>query len=111
MTYQRRRGQRATVYPSKAEVDARGNVQRVPDMDNPIEVRAAFIPQRSARAEVPGQQDINVTRMILTHEIENLDIWSRVHWRGSWWDVVTPANYHYGTRGVRHYSVDIRERP
>lgn len=112
MSIQRRRGQRAIVYPSKVVESRRGAPVSVPDMDNGIPIRAAFIPQRSARAEVPGQLGIKVTRMIFSHEIENFDLWSRVYWRGRYWDVVTPPSYHHGaTRHVRHYSADLRERP
>ena len=114
MSFQRkRRGQPATVYGSKATTDNRGNTQRVLDIDSPIDIEAAFIPQRSARAEVPGQAEINVTRMILSSELpESVDIWGRVTWRGHDWDIVSPPAYHHGaTRHVRHWSMDIRKRP
>ena len=111
MSVQRRRGQKATVFLTHDVVDARGATQARTDMDNAVEVKAAFIPQRSARAEVPGQQEIDVYRMILTHEIEGLGLNCQVLWRGAYWDVVTPPSYRHGTRQVRHMSVDIRERP
>ena len=81
------------------------------DADGPHEVRAAFIPQRSARAEVPGQAQINVQRMIVAADLTDVNLWSRVEWAGSKWDVVTPPAYHHGTRRTRHWSIDIRERP
>lgn len=108
---QRRRGETAVIYPTKEILDNRGNAVRVTDDANPITTRAAFIPQRSARAEVPGQTQINVTRMIVTHELPNVDLWSRVEAQGRVWDVVTPPAYHHGTRHTRHWSVDLRERP
>ena len=112
MSFQRRRrGQAATVYPSKLDTDNRGNHVRVVDMASPIEVEAVFIPQRSARAEVPGQAQINVMRMLLNHDLPGVDIWGRVKWRGEEWDIVTPPSYHHGTRHTRHWSMDIRERP
>ena len=83
----------------------------VADADGPHEVRAAFIPQRSAKAEVPGQQQINVTRMIVAAELADVTVWSRVEWAGRQWDLVTPPAYHHGTRRTRHWSFDIRERP
>lgn len=111
MSVQRRRGQRALVYPEKHATDTRGNVMLAPDLDNPIEVRAAFIPQRGARAEVPGQVEVNVYRMILSADVEGLGLWSRVAWNGSEWDIVSPPAHRYGSRHVRHVSVDVRERP
>jgi hypothetical protein len=110
-SYQRRRGQSARVWRTRTEIDNRGNEIEVADSDGPHEVRAAFIPQRSARAEVPGQQQINVVRMIVDADLEGVDLWSRVEWRGRQWDVVTPPAYHHGTRRTRHWSIDLRERP
>lgn len=113
MSFQRRkRGQPAVVYPEKEVVDNRGHSSYAPDLDNPINVTAAFIPQRSSRAEVPGQQQINVTRMLLDSELPNVGLWSRVEWNDKTWDVVSPPAYHHGaTRDVRHWSIDLRERP
>jgi hypothetical protein len=100
-----------TIYPTKVETDNRGNQTEMPDFDSPIETRAAWIPQRSARAEVVGQVEINVVRVIVTHELPNVDLWSQVDALGTTWDVVTPPAYHHGTRHTRHWSMDLRERP
>lgn len=108
---QRKRGVLATVWRTEAQTDNRGNVTQVPVLANPHQVRAVFIPQRSSRAEVPGQMEINVTRMIISHDLEGVDLWSRVEAMGKTWDVVTPPAYHHGTKHVRHWSIDLRERP
>lgn len=55
---QRRHGQTARVWKTKTTIDNRGNEIAVADGDGLHEVRAAFIPQRSARAEVAGQAQI-----------------------------------------------------
>ena len=110
-SHQRARGQEAIVYPSKVIVDDRGNKVEVVDMDSPIPVTAAFIPQRSQRAELPGQQDIDITTMIVDAELPGVDSWARVHWRGSMWDAVVPPAYHHGTRHTRHVSIALRRRP
>ena len=112
MSWQRRRrGQPATVYATSMTEDARGNhVVRV-DMDRPIPVTAAFIPQRSSRAEVAGQQEIDVTRMIVAADLPDVGLWSMVEWRGEMWDVAAPPAYHHGTRLTRHWSIDLRRRP
>ncbi|MFI9228984.1 phage head-tail adapter protein [Streptomyces rimosus] len=111
MSVQRRRGQKARVWRTVEMVDNRGNKVIVPDDRSPIEVRAAFIPQRSARAEVPGQQQINVMTMIVDPHLEGVSLWSRVEFAGRQWDVVSPPAYHHGERRTRHWSIDIRERP
>ncbi|MFY1620043.1 phage head-tail adapter protein [Micromonospora sp. WMMD736] len=111
MSHQRRRGQAAIVYPTKVYTDSRGSRVETADMDNPIPVTAVFVPQRSSRAEVAGQQDIDVTRMIVSADVQGIDSWSRVFWNGSMWDVVVPPAYHHGTRHTRHYTMDIRRRP
>lgn len=110
MSVQRRRGQPARVWKTKKVIDRRGNEVIVAHSDGPHEVTAAFIPQRSSRAEVPGQQEINVTRMIVAADLEDVNLWSRVEWNGKLWDVVTPPSYHHGTRHTRHWSIDIRQR-
>jgi hypothetical protein len=111
VTVQRRRGQPARIWKTKVTIDKRGNPVVLADADGPHEVRACFIPQRSARAEVPGQAQINVTRMLVDADLDDVSLWSRVEWNGRQWDVVTPPAYHHGTRQTRHWSVDIRERP
>lgn len=111
MSVQRRRGQSAVVYKTEIVTDARGNTSRVLDTATSVTVRAVFIPQRGAKAEVPGQAQINVIRMIVDPDVEGVDLWSRVDWNGLQWDVVSPPAYHHGTRHTRHWSIDIRQRP
>lgn len=111
MSYQRRRGVVVKVWKTKDTIDARGNHVRVFDPDNYEFVTAAQIPQRSARAEVPGQVVINVVRLIIDPNVKDMDIWSKVEFNGSEWDIVTPPSYHHGTRHTRHWSIDVRERP
>jgi hypothetical protein len=108
---QRRRGVPAKVWKSSYHTDNRGNEILVADAEGPYDVRCALIPQRSARAEVPGQQQINITRMIVNADLEGVSLWSRVEVLGRTWDIVTPPAYHHGERRTRHWSIDIRERP
>lgn len=91
--------------------DKRGNTTVVADPDNTLQVRAAFIPQRSSKAEVAGQQQINVIRMIVAPELPDVTLWSRVEWNAKQWDIVSPPAYHHGSKHTRHWSMDIRERP
>ncbi|MFE9254039.1 phage head-tail adapter protein [Streptomyces sp. NPDC006879] len=108
---QRRRGVSAKVWKTVEHIDSRGNKVLVADPAGPIEVRCALIPQRSSKAEVPGQQQINITRMIVDADMPGVTLWSRVEVLGTQWDIVTPPAYHHGTRKTRHWSIDIRERP
>ena len=101
----------ALIWKSLLTTDNRGNDVILADAVGPHPVRAAFIPQRSARAEVPGQTEINVYRMLCDANLEDVDLWSRVDWNGSTWDVVSPPAYHHGTRMTRHWSIDLRRRP
>jgi hypothetical protein len=77
---------------------------------DPYIVSAAVIPQRSSKAEVPGQQEINVVRLIVDPDLPDVNLWSRVEYLGEMWDVISPPAYHHGSRRVRHWSLDIRKR-
>lgn len=111
MSWQRRRGQPALIWKTKTITDNRGNEVIIAEGVGPIAVKAAFIPQRSARAEVPGQTEINVYRMLVAADLPDVNLWSRVDWRGSKWDVVSPPAYHHGSRKTRHWGIDLRRRP
>lgn len=113
MSVQRRRGLSATVYKTTATTDRRGNRVRLPDDEaEPYYITAAFVPQtgRTVRAEVPGQLEMEVVSMICTHELHDVDMWTRVEAMGRTWDVIGPANYYHGTRHTRHWTVDLRRR-
>lgn len=119
MTVQRRRNARTLIlYPSKLTTDSRGNEIYLPDFDNPITVLAWGYPQRSTRGEVPGQLEIDVTRVGVgagedpfSEDLANVSLWSRAVWDGREWDVVSPPSLHWGTRRVRHWEMDLRGRP
>ncbi|WP_438470781.1 phage head-tail adapter protein [Streptomyces asiaticus] len=110
-SHQRRRGLVAKIWKTTPRTDNRGNEVQVAVPADKHEVRCALIPQRSARAEVPGQQQINITRMIVDATFSDVTLWSRVEVLGATWDVVTPPAYHHGDRKTRHWSIDIRQRP
>ncbi|MEU5427619.1 phage head-tail adapter protein [Streptomyces olivoreticuli] len=111
MTLQRRRGQKARIWKTTTAVDSRGNEVVITDGSGPHEVTVAAVPQRSARAEVPGQQQVNVVRLLVDPRLEGVSLWSRVEFQGRQWDIVSPPAYHHGDRRTRHWSIDIRERP
>lgn len=110
MTHQRRMGMPAIVWREQEQVDSRGNKIKVPVRDpNPIKVWQ--MPERGARAEVPGQQRIEVIRIGIP-VTEDVTLWSRVELLGAMWDVASPPAYHHGIkRHTRHQSLNIRRRP
>lgn len=108
---QRKRGQPLTIWRTITETDNRGNAVKRADSANPWNTKAWTIPQRSAKAEVPGQQQINVIRIGVKADLAGVELWSIVHYQGEEWDCVTPPAYHHGSRHVRHWSIDIRKRP
>ena len=113
MTYQRKRkGIPAVFHPIIKLTDNRGNERKVHDEANPIHALIWQFPQRSAKAEVTGQQTINVIRIGCTTDVSNVGLNARVEFDGKVWDIVTPPAYHVGGgRHTRHYSMDVRERP
>lgn len=112
MTYQRRHGPVVEVWPQKEIYDRRGNRQLVVDMTaEPQRVRCAMIPDRSLKAEVPGQQVINVFSMIVDPSVKDIGVWARVRWNGEFWDIAGPPALHTGSRQTRHFTVPIRRRP
>lgn len=111
MSVQRKRGQRFTYYPKVTTVDSRENRTITVDMDSPRKARGAFIPDRSSRAELPGQQRVEVYKLIVSDKLLDIDLWGLVEWRGAYWDVSSPSMYRHGTRQVRHQTAEIRRRP
>ena len=113
MTYQRRQnGLPATFFPIVKRTDNRGNERKVPDHSSPIEAEAWVFPQRGAKAEVTGQQTINVVKIGCKIDMPGVELGSQVNFMGKQWDVVSPPAYHHGAkRHTRHWAMDIRERP
>lgn len=111
--YQRRRNAtEAIFYPVIKLTDGRGNERKVHDPANPLTRMVWQIPQRGAKAEVTGQQTINVIRIGVSTDVPGVALNSRVEFDGKSWDVVSPPAYHAGGgRHTRHYSMDVRERP
>lgn len=89
-----------------------GNIVKYTDDDSVHEIRAVVKPERSSRAEVPGQQVVNVVSITTESDLSDVELWSRVELRGKEWDPVSPPQLYYGaTRHVRHWSITLRERP
>ena len=112
MTVQRRRGRPIRIFQMREITDRRGNKRLVADPNSMIETTAWAIPQRSSIASMPGQQQINVIRVGIKDDLPGVGAWSIAHWDGYEWDVAAPPARHYGmSRHVRHWSLDLRQRP
>ena len=115
MTMQRRRGQEAVIVVSERTVDHRGNASARPSPTSPrFRTRAWEYADRSSKAEVPGQAEIDIIRIGISSNdplASRIDTTSRVYWDGRWWDIVSPASFHPGPRQTRHYSLSLRRRP
>lgn len=112
MSYQRKRsGVDVKIWRTQLTEDRRGNQTIAPFPDDPLLERVAVIPDRSSRAEVPGQQSISVYKILVDPDID-VSLWARVEWADELWDVIAPPEYHHGTkRHTRHWTIGIRRRP
>lgn len=110
MTLQRRRGLPAKVWRTTEVLDARGNRQVIADPDSPHDVTVWVKAGRSARAEVAGQQEINLIEIGVSANLEDVGLWSRVEVLGETWDLAAPPTYHHGTRHTRHWTIPLRRR-
>lgn len=111
-SYQRKNARFAKFWPVHEVVDQRGN--RVVEANFDVEpyVRKAHeMFEQSSRAEVPGQQQIDVRRLITDHDMPGVGLWSIVEFEGDLWDIIAPPRYFHGTRHTRHVSIMIRRRP
>jgi len=113
VSLQRRRGIPIVFYPRVLTETARGDNQFAVDMDSPVTTRGWVSADRSTKAEVPGQQEVDVVKIGVPVGLEDqgLGIGARVYMLGEYWDVVQPPAYRHGTRHVRHLSVTLRRRP
>lgn len=112
MSVQRRKGTLIKIWPEHSVTDARGNDSLQPNLQaEPYVMRGAVIPQRSSRAEVPGQVEINVVRIIVDSLPADVGLFARVEMLGAQWDVASPPALHMGNRHTRHSSMDVRKRP
>lgn len=101
----------ATVYQTREIIDDRGNKTIQPVAEGAYTIRVSITPDRSARAEVPGEMEIDVINIRVPHMLPGITIRSRVYLGGSWWDLVSPPAHRVGTRHTRHTTLTLRRRP
>lgn len=111
-SFQRRRGHWAKIWPIKLVENARNDNQLEADLNaEPYLRRVVMIPLRGSKAEVPGQQQIELYTMIVADDMPGFGLQSRVEVFGKQWDVAAPPVLRTGTRHTRHLSADLRKRP
>jgi len=112
---QRRLGLDAIFKPTIVITDRRGDEVRIADEDPShwIKTKCWMITNtnRTSRAEVPGQLEIDSYKIGIKADIPGIDLWSRVIIDGEEYDVLTPPYRYNGTKQVRHWSLMIRQRP
>lgn len=108
MSMQRKRGRKLQYWKAVATTNFYGDkVERA--LDGPYEARYWESHDRSSRAEVPGQQEVDVIKVGIdaTHDVS---LWARVKIGNIYWDIESPPAYRHGTRGTRHQTVSLRQR-
>lgn len=101
----------AIIYRIVTITDSRGNKTQQPTAVNPHRVMAHASADRSSRAEVPGEQEVDVITLRVPFQLSDVGLRSRVEWDGGWWDVVAPPADRHGIKRVRHTTLVLRRRP
>lgn len=113
-SHQRKRGRWIKFWPQEVTYDRRGNRILAVDLTKePTRVRCVLQTDRTNRAEIPGQQDVDVVNCIVPANIPGMGMWARAQLEdnGRWLDVNAPPFYRHGTRHVRHWTIPLRYRP
>lgn len=106
---QRRRGEKIRLYRATETRDRRGNRTKVP-LGEYIDVRCHESHDRSNRAEVPGQLEIDMIQVRLPVDV-HAELWTVAKYRDSWWDVSAPPARRVGNRHTAHQTAILRKRP
>lgn len=98
--------------PRVKKANSRGEKIWTHDYANAQEFRIGLSADRTTRAEVRGDVEIEVYNARLPAKLLGLGPGGRILWDGSEWDFAAPpmARLHR-THSVRHYTVQIRRRP
>lgn len=99
-------------YARTQQANRRGEEQWAPDWANPQRVRMGITADRTSRAEVRGNVEIEVYEIRLPASLKGVGPGAVVIWDDSEWDVVAPPQLRpTRTHSVRHQTVQIRRRP
>lgn len=110
MSMQRRRGREVEFFGTVERTSRRGDTVKVPSDAAAWVTRCSESAERSSRAELPGQQGIDVIT-IRVSAARDVALFDRARYRNLWWDVVAPPSVRNGSRHVQHQTVLLRRRP
>lgn len=101
----------AVVYPEIRVENRRGQVYKTP-ADRGRTVRVTVPEDRQSVAEIPGQLNVKVVRLIFRWPYEDVvGTGSRVEFRNEEWDLQEPPHFSSGaSRAMRHVEVLIKSR-
>jgi len=105
------------IWPPVKQTDSRGNEVLRPNLNaTPIVVPYSGQWDRSSIAELPGQQliDVRLIQVEYSDRTKKIAPWSEVELSdtpGARWDIISPPSLRWGTRGVRHLTLEIQRRP
>lgn len=108
------------VYPEMQVYSDRGDLRKVP-AEEPTAIRVTSSKDRSQVADLPGQVDIHIVRLVtrtLPASLRDEDsdgglgsTWIRVVYQGAEYDLNEPPRYSPGaSRASRHWEITIRSR-
>lgn len=106
------RGQEtATLFPEIRVTNRRGQVYKTKADEGRV-VRVTVAEDRQSVAEIPGQLDVKVVRLIFRWPYEDdIGTGSRVLFRNEEWDLQEPPHYSSGaSRAMRHVEILIKSR-
>ena len=101
-----------TFFPRVQQENSRGESQWAPDRTSPQRVRMGITADRTSRAEVRGNVEIEMYDIRLPFKLKGVGPGAVIVWDGSEWDIAAPPMLRpTRTHSVRHITVPIRRRP
>lgn len=102
------------IYPETQAFNKRGDLKMIP-ADEPVRVRCTTSMDRSQMADLPGQIDVHIRKVIAQRIPLGPDgrpaTWSRIVYNGQEYDLGAPPSFNRGvTRATDHWSFTIRSR-
>lgn len=97
------------VYPEVKVRDSRNNLVKIP-AETPVKMHATTALDRSSIAELPGQIDLEVVKVV-TRDAP-VGSWARILHNNREWDLAAPPRFSPGmSKATRFVSFTMRSRP